>query len=84
MNINLAGAGSIIVALLIVAWLSGWLPTGPYGRQPPSIPLIPSHDPRTPRLGEPGGGYVEGAPRNRAECLARGGTDTGQGCRGYK
>jgi hypothetical protein len=34
--------------------------------------------------GTPGGGYIPGAPRNSNECIARGGTDTGQGCRGYK
>lgn len=33
--------------------------------------------------GTPGGGYVAGAPRSPAECIARGGTDTGTGCRNY-
>ncbi|HVU75792.1 MAG TPA: hypothetical protein VHD38_03085 [Candidatus Paceibacterota bacterium] len=35
-------------------------------------------------LGTPGGGYVAGAPRNAAECAARGGTDTGRVCSGYR
>ena len=30
-----------------------------------------------------GGGYVAGAPRNKDECVARGGTDTGRGCDGW-
>ncbi|MFA7309677.1 MAG: hypothetical protein WC050_02120 [Candidatus Paceibacterota bacterium] len=33
--------------------------------------------------GTPGGGYVRGAPRNAAECVKRGGTNTGRGCDGY-
>jgi hypothetical protein len=33
--------------------------------------------------GTVGGGYVVGAPRNKEECAARGGTDTGRGCDGW-
>jgi hypothetical protein len=40
--------------------------------------------PARPKPGEPGGGYVPGAPTTPAECIARGGTDTGRGCSGYQ
>lgn len=34
--------------------------------------------------GVPGSGYIEGAPRSPAECVARGGIDTGKGCVGFR
>ncbi|HVU75793.1 MAG TPA: hypothetical protein VHD38_03090 [Candidatus Paceibacterota bacterium] len=60
-------------------------PPGVVNGLPPCPPngsaRVPGYN--TAALGTPGGGYVDGAPRSAAECRARGGIDTGSGCRGY-
>lgn len=49
---------------------------------PPTVAGAAIYGPRS-IITRPGGGYVPGAPTNPAECVARGGTNTGRGCVGY-
>lgn len=43
----------------------------------------PMHNPAV-APGTVGGGYVSGAPTSPQDCVARGGTDTGSGCKNYR
>jgi hypothetical protein len=70
-----AGAGTVAKALGAAVVVVLLLFALKYLFAPTVIPPAP---------GTFGGGYVAGAPRNPAECKARGGTDLGRGCLGYR
>ncbi|HVU75791.1 MAG TPA: hypothetical protein VHD38_03080 [Candidatus Paceibacterota bacterium] len=79
------GVAAVIIgfgALIVIQGISNIA----QGNPPFSNMTAASSNARTtgPFAGTPGGGYVPGAPRSPDECRARGGTDTGRGCSGFR